>query len=143
MKIISEVSIENFEAWSGGRTTLDRIISEGKCNELESYLEELFPDGATDTEINDLLWFDSDSVYEYCGMRTESEIRNELEEAKEQLENIKQDYENDCNDMEDDFDSEEDFENAKYDLWHGVYEDEAKELEERIEELEEELENIW
>lgn len=70
MTIKSEISLENFEAWSGGRDTLDRIINEGKCNELENILEDLYPDGMTDTELNDLLWFDSDTVFEWLNIRT-------------------------------------------------------------------------
>ena len=51
MTIKSDISLENFEAWSGGKSTLDRIINEGKCGELESMLEDLYPDGMTDTEL--------------------------------------------------------------------------------------------
>lgn len=156
MKIICETSLENFNAWSGAKDTLNRIIEEGKCNELEAILESEYPDGMTDTELNDLLWFESDLVYEWVGIRTESEIQSELDEAKEELEEaqeeldaIMKDYQTDCEEMEEEIEDKESFENAKYDLWHGEYkydvekqEERIKELEERIEELEEELENI-
>ena len=66
MKIICETSLENFDAWSGARDTLDRIIEEGKCSELETILESEYPDGMTDTELNDLLWFESDLIYEWA-----------------------------------------------------------------------------
>ena len=92
MKIISEISISDFEAWSGGKSTLERIISEDKCDELEAVLEELYPDGMTDTQLNDLLWFSSNTVFEWLGIRTEDEIQSELEEKiaelKEELANI-------------------------------------------------------
>ena len=38
-------------------------------NSLENILEELYPDGMTETELNDLLWFDSESVYEWLGAK--------------------------------------------------------------------------
>lgn len=135
MKIVSEVSIADFEAWSGGKDTLDRIIAEDKCDELEAILEDLYPDGMTDTQLNDLLWFEPETVYGWLGIRTESEIRSELEEAREELEELKQNYADDCED--EDMTDEE-----KSELWESDYADDAAELEEKISELEEELENI-
>ena len=45
MKIYSEISIADFKAWGGAINTLDRIIAEDKCDELEAILEDLYPDG--------------------------------------------------------------------------------------------------
>lgn len=42
MRIYSELDLNTFEAWSGAVNTLDRIRREGKCEELESILEENF-----------------------------------------------------------------------------------------------------
>ena len=65
----------SFPAWSGGETTLDRIIEEGKCGELTSYLEhEVFADELdanmeiTATDINDYLWFERDEIYKALGI---------------------------------------------------------------------------
>ena len=38
MTIKSEISLENFQAWSGAISTLNRIINEGKCDQLEFML---------------------------------------------------------------------------------------------------------
>ena len=124
MRIVSEISLENFEAWSGAIDTLDRIRNAGKCDILESILEEEYPDGISKTGLNDILWFEPDWCYEMCGMRTESEIREELEEEA----------------------PEEDWHNGKLDckkqeLWQEEYFDDASELTEKIAELEEELED--
>jgi hypothetical protein len=73
MKIINELSIINFEAWDGAKDTQKRIIEEGKVNDFDSYIYELFPDGLTDTELNDILWFDSENVFEYLGISEEDE----------------------------------------------------------------------
>ena len=80
MVITYELDLNSFEAWSGAKDTLDRIQREGKCAELENVLEELYPDGMTETELNDLLWFDSESVYEWLGIRSEEQIENEIKE---------------------------------------------------------------
>ena len=45
MKITKEISLEEFEGWSGAENTLDKIISEGKAQELEFILEDLYPEG--------------------------------------------------------------------------------------------------
>lgn len=140
MKIVSEISLESFEAWSGGKSTLDRIIAEGKCDELEAMLEELYPDGMTDTQLNDLLWFEPETVFGWLGIRTESEIRSELEEAREELEELRQNFADDCEELEEE--GMDDLEVRKEKLWQANYADDAAELEEKISELEEELENI-
>ncbi len=134
MTIKSDISLENFGAWSGGRSTLDRIINEGKCGELESMLEDLYPDGMTDTQLNDLLWFDSDTVFEWLGIRTYDQIKEELEEKKAELEDLQSDYEFDTSD-------EDMSEEEKQEIYHADYEDDMEELKGKIAELEEELEN--
>ena len=80
MTITYELDLNSFQAWSGAKDTLDRIQREGKCAELENVLEELYPDGMTETELNDLLWFDSESVYEWLGIRSEEQIEKEIKE---------------------------------------------------------------
>lgn len=83
MTITYELDLNSFKAWSGAVDTLDRIQREGKCEELEAQLEELYPDGMTETELNDLLWFEADEVYSWVGLRTETDIQNDIDEANE------------------------------------------------------------
>ena len=55
MKYYVETSLENFEAWSGGRDTLDVLIEKGLCDTVEACLEEILDGDASDTYINDIL----------------------------------------------------------------------------------------
>jgi hypothetical protein len=71
MKIYYDARLSDFEAWCGAVYTLDRIKREHKINELEIILEELYPDGISDTKLNDLLWFDSDIVFGWLGIEKE------------------------------------------------------------------------
>lgn len=135
MKLYTEISLENFEAWSGAVSTLDRIIAEDKCDELEAILEDIYPDGLDETALNDILWFESDWCFEMCGIRTESEIRQELEEAEEEFAELMENYRDNCDD-------EELTDEEKEEIWENDYKDDAKEIQDRIAELEEELENI-
>ena len=73
MKITYELNLSTFKAWSGARDTLDRIIEEGKCDDLEFILEDIYPDGMTETELNDFLWFDSEVIFEWLGISDEEE----------------------------------------------------------------------
>ena len=67
MQIISDIKLESFKAWSGGVETLENIIKAGKVDMLESLLEECYT-SLTDTQLNDILWFDSDWLYEQLDM---------------------------------------------------------------------------
>lgn len=134
MKITYELDLNSFEAWSGGEDTLNRVINEGKVDELEAVLEDCYPEGMDETSLNDILRFESDWVFEMCGIRSESVIREELEEAEAELEEILQDYEFALDD--DDLTDEE-----KVEIY-DAYKDDIQEAKEKIAELEEELENI-
>lgn len=68
MKYYVENSLENFDAWSGGKDTLDVLIEKGDCDAVESLIEELSYDTEwSETEVNDFLWFDRDCIAEHLG----------------------------------------------------------------------------
>lgn len=131
MTITYELNLNRFEAWSGAKDTLERIQREGKCEALENILEELYPDGMTETELNDLLWFEPETVYEWLGIRSEKQIQEEIEKAEAELEDKISDLEFD---LDDDLTEEE-----RKDIIES-YQPEIDEIKERIAELKEELE---
>jgi len=61
MKIQKDVNLEDFEAWSGARDTLNQLIKFDKCEVVEDYINEFMPD-ATETEVNEFLWFEDDFI---------------------------------------------------------------------------------
>ena len=68
MIIKTEISsFREFQAWSGGKDTLDDLTYEQQ-ERLFEYAEEIFFEGCTDTELNDWLWFERDSIYEHLGI---------------------------------------------------------------------------
>ena len=67
MKIYKEVNVAHFEAWSGGEDTLDKIVEAGKEQDFESMIEDLYPEGIDETELNDLLRFDDEWIFETLG----------------------------------------------------------------------------
>lgn len=68
MIIKQEIGIEDFEAWSGAEKTLARIINEGAARDFEQAIEEIYPNGLTETELNDLLRFEPEWCFRVCGV---------------------------------------------------------------------------
>ena len=66
-------TLQNFNAWSGAVDTKERIISEGKADEFDSLIEELYPEGLTETQLNDILWFEEDWIFEMLGIKIDEE----------------------------------------------------------------------
>lgn len=85
MIIHQEIALEDFEAWSGGEDTLDRVWNAGKMRDLEMILEDMYPDGMDTTDLNDLLRFESDAVYGWLGMKTDEEIEQERSEREAKI----------------------------------------------------------
>ena len=73
MKVYEELNLKDFESWSGATETKNIIIQAGKEEEFEELIEELFPNGVSATELNDLLWFDQEYVLNTLGIETELE----------------------------------------------------------------------
>lgn len=73
MRVYQEISFEDFDAWSGAVDTKEKIIDAGKAEEFEALVEELFPNGVDETELNDFLWFDDDYIFEALGITEEDE----------------------------------------------------------------------
>lgn len=85
MIITIEKSLEDFQAWSGGEDTLNTLIEKGLCDKLEDTIEyDIFPNGCTDTELNDFLWFDRDCIAELLGFKDWEDLENDgLDELDE------------------------------------------------------------
>ena len=89
MKYYVETSLENFEAWSGGRDTLEVLIEKGLCDTVEACLEEdlnSYGEMPDDTAINDFLWFERDVIANYCGFSSWEALENGEEEDEEEEE---------------------------------------------------------
>ena len=83
MKYYVETSLENFEAWSGGRDTLEVLIEKGLCDTVEACLEDILDGDASDTYINDILWMERDMIAEWCGFSSWEALENGKEEEEE------------------------------------------------------------
>lgn len=66
MKIYRECSLTDFEPWIGGADRYN-VLTYEQLEQLEPIFEEIFPDGAGETEINDIFWFEYDWIAEMLG----------------------------------------------------------------------------
>lgn len=75
MKVFDEMDWYDIyrTAWSGARDTVERIKDEGKGNEFVFLIEECYPDGIDRTVLNDIMWFDSDWIFETLGISEDEE----------------------------------------------------------------------
>lgn len=82
MKIYEEKSLRDFEFWSVAKDNAELLTCE-QLDEVEQILEDSHPDGMDSTEINDLFWFDFDTVCEWLGTTCE-ELTGQDEDGDEE-----------------------------------------------------------
>ena len=70
MKIITEQPLRDFQFWSGAKDNAKELTYE-QWDELESMLDDIYPDGLTDTQLNDIMWFSYDEVREWLNISDE------------------------------------------------------------------------
>lgn len=94
MKITSEISLRNFEGWSGAVDTLNTLTDEQK-SEIETVLEELYPDGMDETNLNDILRFENDAIAEWLGFEDWEDLERKNSGEEEEEEDEDEDNETD------------------------------------------------
>lgn len=91
MKYTVDETLREFQFWSGAKETAKQLTDE-QLDQMETILEECYPDGMTDTQINDIFWFETDWIAEQLGFRSWEHLTgNEPEE---------EDDEGECDDEE-------------------------------------------
>lgn len=103
-KISYDLLDGTYHPWSGAVDTWNTIEDNGLLEELDNLLEDLYPDGLSETELNDLLWFDSDWIFEQLGI-------SEDEDEDEDEDFIDDNY--DGSEFIDDYEDEENFEESR------------------------------
>lgn len=68
MIVTREIDLTDFEPWSGAKSRYETLTYE-QLKQLTFVFEELYPEGCSDTTINDILWFEEDWIAECLGFR--------------------------------------------------------------------------
>jgi hypothetical protein len=66
MKITTETTLNNFEFWASAKHNANLLTSD-QLDAIESTLDELYPDGMSDTDLNDLFWHEFDTILDWIG----------------------------------------------------------------------------
>lgn len=70
MKIYNNrLTLEDFDAWQGAVDTKQVIIDNNKEADFDFLIEELYPEGIEETQLNDILWFESEWIYKNLNIR--------------------------------------------------------------------------
>ena len=73
----------DYKPWSGAVDTWNFIEEHDAIDALEQYLDECYPDGIDETELNDLLWFESEYIISALGLEEDDEEDEDEEEFEE------------------------------------------------------------
>jgi hypothetical protein len=78
MKITTETNLNNFEFWASAEHNASLLTSD-QLDTIESTLDELYPEGISDTDLNDLFWHEFDTVLDWIGTDYETLIEEQGE----------------------------------------------------------------
>ena len=81
MKAFAEIKLASFEFWAGAKANAERLTYE-EMEQIEEIIEELYPDGIDEVNINDLFWFEFESVAEWFGYKYDEEKDRIIREEK-------------------------------------------------------------
>ena len=149
MRIYTEMDFESFEPWSGACSTHERICNHGKAKLFEQILQEAYPEGLTESGLNDLLHHETDWCYKVCGLKTEAELRDEFDALDTERDELLEHYETACHDWEEETTDERDQRPdsreilaKQEEIWKRDYADRYKELSEEMAALKAEIASL-
>ena len=64
MRIYTEYSGPDFNFWGGAEDTV-KYLTDGEVEYIFQILEDSYPDGMGETEVNDFFWFEDDIIAEW------------------------------------------------------------------------------
>lgn len=67
MKVTKEIGLTEFKFWSGAKQFVNCLTLE-ELETLEGMVEEFYPNGLTETQLNDLFWFEQDTLCEWLDL---------------------------------------------------------------------------
>ena len=72
MKVYSEINLRDFEFWSRAKDNAETLTNE-QLDKVDSILEELYPYGMNETEINNFFGFGFDTIRKWLGIEKEED----------------------------------------------------------------------
>lgn len=78
LRICREMSLAEFEFWPEARERTDYLSSD-ELNRIEQILEQLYPEGLSEDELNVLFWLEDATIAEWLGHESFAEIMERME----------------------------------------------------------------
>lgn len=76
MKVIKEIyDARDFDFWSGAKNTV-KYLTDDEVETIFNMLEDIYPDGMDETEVNDFFWFEDETIADWLGYGSFEEIIN-------------------------------------------------------------------
>ncbi len=89
MYVREDIDVKNIDNyWSGAVWTMKRIEDAGKLDEYETFITNYFADDPEPpkwTELNDILWHDSDWVLQQLDIPTEDDESDVEEDGEDEI----------------------------------------------------------
>lgn len=147
MKVIMNISLNAYVTRNGGKALLNRIVDEGKENLFEAILEDLYPEGVTENQIDDLLEYNEDDICDWLQIPTEEKLKEKRDELTNELEDLTEDYERVCGNIKALEDTIKNFPCTQTELDHYGKQlidaqSEASDLWDEIDEIKDQLEEV-
>lgn len=87
MKLYTEaICFDDFTPWAGAVDTVNTLRKHNKLEEAWQYIEDILIDSeyVSETELNDLLWFEPEIIYEAVGLTEDGEEPDKDEEDEDE-----------------------------------------------------------
>ena len=78
------LDLADFKPWSGAVPYWDKIVDADKIDEFDALLDDLYPEGIREVDLNDWLWFEGDDVLDMLGISDEDEDDDEESDEDEE-----------------------------------------------------------
>ena len=69
--LIIKIGLDEYEPWSGAKYTYNKLQELNKLEDFEELMSEMYPEGVTETKLNDILWFEDEWIFDTLGIETE------------------------------------------------------------------------
>ncbi len=79
MKIYSDIQIRDFNFWSAAKERAAKL-TDGQWDVIESQLDYLYPEGMSEGQLNEIFWFDFDTIVRMLGYDDEEDFDRQMEE---------------------------------------------------------------
>jgi len=73
LRICKEIQLAKFEFWPEARERTD-FLSSDVLNRIEQILEQLYPEGLNEDEINSIFWLEEGLIAEWLGYESFAQI---------------------------------------------------------------------